>query len=128
MPQDACLSHGTLAFRPGPFSPAARFTVILHHSIRFGVACLSVALLTAVASAAPPGGHAGGHAGGAHMGGSGVHMGGAHPSSGAYHSHYSAPYYHSGTRVVIGIGGYGGYGLYGPLGYGLGYSPFGYSG
>lgn len=101
--------------------------MLLSHSIRFGVACLSVALLTSVVSAGPPGGHAGGaHMGGVHTGG--VHMGGVHTAPGAHHSYYAAPYHNSGSRVFIGVGGYGGYGLYGPLGYGLGYSPFGYSG
>jgi uncharacterized protein (TIGR03000 family) len=116
--------------------------MFLSTSIRLGSA-IAVALAAQTAFAAPPP-HAGGARpapGPAHVGA--PHMGAPHVGApGGVRTvpvpvYRPAPYYggygygyRSGVSVGIGIGsGYGyGSGLYGPLGYGLGYSPFGYSG
>jgi uncharacterized protein (TIGR03000 family) len=90
--------------------------VFFAHSIRFGTAAAAVALAAQVASAAPP---------------VRVSIGGVRVAPVAAPYYRAAPYYsgyRGGVSIGIGIGGGYGSGLYGPLGYGLGYSPFGYSG
>ena len=85
------------------------------HSIRFGTVAAAVALAAQIASAGPP-----------------VRVSvGVRAAPGAAPYYRPAPYYsgsRGGVSIGIGIGGGYGSGLYGPLGYGLGYSPFGYSG